>query len=140
MDQLVDKYINYLMVEKGLARTTIEAYSRDLVRYTDFIGRSDIRSIAHIDSMVILQYLIELRKKGLSARSRARHLVSIRGFYGYLLQEKLISSDPSRLIDLPRSGLKLPHVISFNDVKKLLDEPNPRKPIEARDLAMLELL
>jgi len=140
MDQLVDKYVNYLLVEKGLAQTTIESYSRDLVRYTDFLEQSKIRSITRIDSAVILQYLIELRKKGLRARSRARHLVSIRGFYRFLLQEKIIHSDPSKLIDLPRSGLKLPHVISFSDVKKLLGIPNPRKPVEARDLAMLEML
>ena len=140
MDQLVDKYVNYLLVEKGLAQTTIESYSRDLVRYANFLEQRKIRSITRIDSEVILQYLIELRKKGLGARSRARHLVSIRGFYRFLLQEKIIRNNPSKLIDLPRSGLKLPHVLSFNDVKRLLGTPNPRKPIESRDLAMLEML
>jgi len=136
----VDKYINYLLVEKGLAQTTIESYSRDLARHADFLEQNKIRSVTQIDSEVILQYLIELSKKGLGARSRARHLVSMRGFYRFLLQEKIIRNDPSKLIDLPRSGLKLPHVLSFNDVKRLLDTPNPRKPIESRDLAMLEML
>jgi len=140
MDQLVDKYVNYLLVEKGLAQTTIESYSRDLARYADFLKQSKISSITRTDSEVILQYLIELRKKGLQARSRARHLVSIRGFYRFLLQEKIIQNNPSKLIDLPRSGLKLPHVLSFNDVKRLLSTPNPRKPLESRDLAMLEML
>lgn len=136
----MDKYINYLLVEKGLAQTTIESYSRDLARHADFLEQNKIRSVTQIDSEVILQYLIELSKKGLRARSRARHLVSMRGFYRFLLQEKIIRNDPSKLIDLPRSGLKLPHVLSFNDVKRLLDTPNPRKPIESRDLAMLEML
>jgi len=87
-----------------------------------------------------LKHLIDLRKKGLGARSRARHLVSIRGFFKYLAQEKKLNSDPTAIVDLPKLGLRLPDVLSADDVMQLLDAPDCSKPKGMRDSAMLELL
>jgi integrase/recombinase XerD len=128
------------MVEKGLAAQTIEAYSRDLVRYISFLVESGRATVSEADTPLILKYLISMREDGLNARSRARHLVSIRGFYRFLTQEEILPSDPSRLIDLPKSGLKLPDVLTIDEVKRLLDAPDPKKPSGCRDAAMLELL
>lgn len=139
-DDLVDRYLDFLMVEKGLAAQTIEAYSRDLVRYISFLAESGCATVSEADTPLILKYLISMREDGLNARSRARHLVSIRGFYRFLAQEEILSSDPSRLIDLPKSGLKLPDVLTIDEVKRLLDAPNMQKPSGSRDAAMLELL
>jgi integrase/recombinase XerD len=139
-DALLDRYIDFLMVEKGLAAQTIEAYSRDLVRYISFLVESGRATVSEADTPLILKYLISMREDGLNARSRARHLVSIRGFYRFLAQEEILPSDPSRLIDLPKSGLKLPDVLTIDEVKRLLDAPDPKKPSGCRDAAMLELL
>ena len=139
-DALLDRYIDFLMVEKGLAAQTIEAYSRDLVRYISFLDESGRAAVSEADTPLILKYLISMREDGLNARSRARHLVSIRGFYRFLAQEEILSSDPTRLIDLPKSGLKLPDVLTIDEVKRLLDAPDPKKPSGCRDAAMLELL
>ena len=139
-DALLDRYIDFLMVEKGLAAQTIEAYSRDLVRFISFLDKSGRATTSEADTPLILKYLISMREDGLNARSRARHLVSIRGFYRFLAQEEILSSDPSRLIDLPKSGLKLPDVLTIDEVKRLLDAPDPKKPSGCRDAAMLELL
>jgi len=139
-DALLDRYIDFLMVEKGLAAQTIEAYSRDLVRYISFLVESGRATVSEADTPLILKYLISMRKDGLNARSRARHLVSIRGFYRFLAHEEILPSDPSRLIDLPKSGLKLPDVLTIDEVKRLLDAPDPKKPSGCRDAAMLELL
>jgi integrase/recombinase XerD len=139
-DPLLDRYIDFLMVEKGLAAQTIEAYSRDLVRYISFLVESGRATVSEADTPLILKYLISMREDGLNARSRARHLVSIRGFYRFLAQEEILPSDPSRLIDLPKSGLKLPDVLTIDEVKRLLDAPDPKKPSGCRDAAMLELL
>ena len=76
----------------------------------------------------------------LGARSRARHLVSIRGIYRFLLSEKIIKNDPSRLVDLPKLSLKLPDVLAVDEVSGLLKTPDTSKPLGARDAAMLELL
>jgi integrase/recombinase XerD len=139
-DALLDRYLDFLIVEKGLAAQTIEAYSRDLVRYISFLAKSGRTTVSEADTPLILKYLISMREDGLNARSRARHLVSIRGFYRFLAQEQMLSSDPSRLIDLPKSGLKLPDVLTIEEVKRLLEAPDPKKPSGCRDAAMLELL
>ena len=140
MDNLIDQYLNYLLVEKGLSRTTLESYSRDMVRYRQFLQDSGVHGISEEDTPLILKHLIALRNAGLGARSRARHLVSIRGFYRFMVQEKVLRQDPARPIDLPKTSLKLPDVLSVEEVSKLLSTPDPSKPLGARDAAMLELL
>ncbi len=140
LDNLVDQYLNYLLVEKGLSRKTIEAYSRDIGDYITFLESQRRRTVSGDDTALILKHLIAMRDNGLAARSRARHLVSIRGFYRYLTHEKILDSDPARLIDLPKSGLKLPDVLTVGDIDLLLRAPDTEKPAGMRDAAMLELL
>jgi integrase/recombinase XerD len=84
--------------------------------------------------------LIALRDAGLGPRSRARHLVSIRGFYRFAVREKVLKHDPAGLIDLPKTSLRLPDVLSIDEVDLLLGIPDAGKPTGARDAAMLELL
>jgi integrase/recombinase XerD len=139
-DTLIDRYLEYLLVEKGLARKTLEAYSLDLAGYADFLIGQGAKKFSEEDTALILRYLIALRGRGLSARSRARHLVTIRGFYQFLVAENVLEKDPSVLIDLPKSGLKLPEVLSYGEVRRILDAPDVEKPNGIRDTAMLELL
>jgi len=140
LDVLVDQYLNYLLIEKGLSKKTIESYSSDLTRYLKFLKTRKIRTISNADTPAILKHLISLRNSGLGARSRARHLVTIRGFYKFLIEEKVIDNDPTRVIDLPKSGLRLPDVLSIEEVNRLLNTPDINKPKGARDAAMIELL
>jgi integrase/recombinase XerD len=102
---LIDQFLNYLLVEKGLARATLESYSRDLLRFTDFMERNGRREVSADDTPLLLKHLIQLRSEGLGARSRARHLVALRGFYRFLVQEKLLALDPAKLLDIPKSTL-----------------------------------
>ncbi|MCU0599057.1 MAG: site-specific tyrosine recombinase XerD [Desulfobacterales bacterium] len=138
--QLVDRYINYLVVEKGLARSTIESYSGDLDKFLKFLTLNKIGSIADADSAVLLKYLLYLRDKKIGARSRARHLVTIRGFYKFLVHEKVLKKDPARMIDLPKSGLKLPDVLSVDEINSIMNAPDITTSKGLRDAAMLELL
>ena len=139
-DALVDQFLNYLVVEKGLSKKTLDAYSRDIIRYHGFLHKNKRNRFSEEDTSLILQHLILLRKSGLKARSRARHLVSIRGFYRFLVEEKVLQHDPSQLIDLPKASLKLPHVLSTQEIELLLKAPDTKKPSGSRDAAMLELL
>jgi integrase/recombinase XerD len=139
-DRLLDLYLNYLTVEKGLASKTLEAYSRDLQRFMDFLQDQGIANPNAVDTPAILRYVIHLRDEGLGARSRARHLVSIRGFFRFLAHEKLIPQDPSRRVELPKGGRRLPAVLSPRQVQRLLEAPDGGRPSSQRDSAMLELL
>ncbi len=140
MDEEVDRYLNYLTVEKGLAKKTIEAYSRDIGRFLAFAMKSGASGLSDIDTPMILKHLIVLRDEGISARSRARSLVALRGFFRFAVQENRISHDPTRIVDLPKGALKLPDVLSVEEVKQILDAPDPKSPRGSRDAAMLELL
>ncbi len=140
LDIFVDQYINYLVFEKGLSKKTIESYSSDLSRYLEFLKQKGIKNITDADTPLILKHLIALRESGLGSRSCARHLITLRGFYRFLTQEKILEFDPARLVDLPKSGLKLPDVLSVSEVNLLLNIPNTKKPLGKRNTAMLELL
>ena len=140
LDLLIDQYLNYLLIEKGLARATLDSYSTDLARYQEYLDQNGVNRIADSDTPLILKHLISLRKSGLGARSRARHLVSLRGLYRFAVQENYLRHDPSKLVDLPKLSLKLPDVLAIEEVSQLLNSPDTSKPLGARDAAMLELL
>jgi integrase/recombinase XerD len=133
LDQLADQFINYLVVEKGLSKNTV-------VLYLEFLRSNSIADIAAADTTLVLKHLIELRDAGLGPRSRARHLVTLRGFYRFLVQQKIIDANPAQLVDLPKAGLRLPDVLKVDEVLQLLEAPDPSKPLGVRDAAMLELL
>jgi len=140
LDTLADQYLNYLLIEKGLSDKTLDSYGSDMAMYLSFLEKYKINNISDTDTPVILKHLISMRDAGLGARSRARHLVTIRGFYRFLVQEKILKHDPTRLIDLPKSGLKLPDVLSVEEVRLLLSIPDTNTPTGSRDAAMIELL
>jgi integrase/recombinase XerD len=140
MDELADRFMNYLVVEKGLSENTISSYSADLSLYLDFLKANGIVNLADSGTAVLLKHLIALRDVGLASRSRARHLVTLRGFYRFLVQEKILETNPAKMVDLPKSGRKLPDVLKIEEVVRLLETPDPSRPLGLRDGAMLELL
>lgn len=139
LDLFVDRFIAFLTIEKGLARNTIESYALDIARFLDFLKRNDIHTLSGIDTPVIIKHIIDLRESGLEPRSRARHLAALRGFFRYLVKEKVISNDPSRIIDIPKTGLHLPDVLTVEEITALMDAPDTKKHKGARDAAMIEL-
>ena len=140
LDIFVDQYISYLIFEKGLSEKTIESYSSDLSKYLEFLKQKGVKDITQADTPMILKHLIALRESGLGSKSCARHLITLRGFYKFLAQEKILEFDPAKLIDLPKSGLKLPDVLSVSEVNLLLNIPDINKPLGKRNSAMIELL
>ncbi len=140
LDELCDRYVNHLIVEKGLAAMSVEAYSSDLRTFLDFLKSQGIDAIEQTDTAAILKYVIDLRKGGRGARTRARHLVTLRGFFKYLHGTGLLDGNPAKMIDLPKSGLKLPDVLNVDQVTRLLSAPDVETAAGMRDAAMLELI
>ena len=138
-DADIDRYLSYLLTEKGLSANTLEAYGRDLSHFHAFAITQGCADIRTVDTPVVIDYLRQLRKEGLSPRSRGRHLVTLRGLFRYLRQFSLISKDPVRNIDLPKLKLKLPDVLNPDEVRRLLEAPDHKTPRGLRDGAMLEL-
>lgn len=137
--QASDQYLSFVMIEKGLAHQTIEAYRRDLNRFSHHLRSQGYRSFVDVDHAAVRHYLLHLRQQGLTPRSRARHLVTLRGLFKYLCAEKIIDVDPVRGIDLPRIGMRLPDAISAEEMKALLSAPDEHRPMGLRDAAMIEL-
>ncbi len=140
--QLIKHYLNSLWLEKGLSDNTIAAYKRDLTSFSNYIG--DIKGPAHslldIDSIDIQGYLSFRLSQGNNARSTARFLSCLRGFYQYLIRENRLTENPSALIDKPTLGWPLPKTLSESDVENLLNAPDTDNAIGLRDRTMLEVL
>jgi integrase/recombinase XerD len=139
MHHLIDEYLNYLVVEKGASRNTIDGYSRDLGRYAGFVGEEGIRGISGIGTEELISFLASLQEDGLAANTVNRALAAIRGFYKYLLREKKVEHTPMAHIELARVWMRLPDVLSREEMNLLLAQPGDATPADCRDGAMLEL-
>jgi integrase/recombinase XerD len=136
----IDSFLTMIAVEKGLARNTVEAYSRDLVQFSNFLADRGVGSWKDAESFHLRAYFSVMRSKGLSARSIARNVVTIRRFYRFLETEGVVGESPVPTFHLTAGARKLPHTLSVDDIGKLLAQPNPQEPLGTRDQAMLELL
>jgi integrase/recombinase XerD len=140
MDRYLDIFMNYLVVEKGLSTNTLEAYARDLRRYLDYLNNVGVVGEDEISQTQVLGFLGDLKETGLSPRSRARALSSIRGFHRFLMAEKYVGKDPTLLLESPRIIRALPRLLSQQEVESLLAAPTGTEPLALRDRAMLEVL
>jgi integrase/recombinase XerD len=140
MEQYLDLFLNYLLVEKGLSLNTLDAYGRDLARYFDFLEKERVSYPDEISPLSVLRFLAHLKKGGLSPRSRARTLVSLRMFHKFLLAEGIAESNPTSQVEAPKSLNALPHTLSPAEVERLLAAPSGENPLALRDRAMLEIL
>jgi len=134
--QLIDAFVDALWVENGLSKNTLSAYASDLRIFNKTLS-SPIEQASNND---IRLFLSQRYEQGISARSSARILSSLRRFYTYLLREKLATIDPTALIDQPQLGRPLPDTLSEHDIELLLEAPEPSSILGARDKAMLEML
>ncbi len=138
-DGALDDYIQHLRVERGLSQHTVDGYARDLARFGDRLEDENI-ALAKIDEGTVAGYLVSLSQKGLSARTQARALSAIRGFFRFLVQEGWHSRDPTELLEGPRLLRRLPDVLNRDEVLRLLQTPSGDKPNRVRDRAMLHTM
>jgi integrase/recombinase XerD len=137
--RIVGRYLEALILERGLSPRTVDAYRNDLERY----GREAVaagRDPARAVPKDVASHLASLRRHGLGARSVARHLVALRGFYRHLVQLGERSDDPTAGLAPPKQMRKLPRVLRESEVEALLATPDTKTPLGRRDKAMLEML
>jgi len=140
MDHLLDLFMNYLAVERGLARNTLDAYGRDLARYLAWLQRHGVTHPDGISMSLLLGFLASLKDDGLAPRSRSRALVALRTFHKFLVSERLCTHNPTGQVAAPRSLAALPKTMAPHDVEALLASPKGETPLAVRDRAMLEIL
>ena len=137
---MIDEFMNFLAVEKGASHNTIEAYSRDLLRYADFLRSRGIQTVGEANPDDVVSYLGRIQKDGLNPSSVNRGLAAIRVFYKYLLRERRVDQNPVANIELAKVWMRLPDTLSQEEMSRLLMQPGSDTTTGIRDTAMLELM
>ncbi len=133
------QYLNYLRLEKGLTENTLQAYRRDLAKFEVFLNSRE-SSLEGVGTGSIYEFLDQLASRGISSRSRARILVTIRGLFQFLVFEGFFQSNPCANVESPKTWFALPKVLNVEEVDRLLAQPDLCSYRGIRDKAMLELL
>ncbi len=140
MKKLINEFINYLSVERGLALNTLESYGRDLRQYSQYLQRDEENVLDYATRSTIIDYLLHLQNQGKATATIARRLAALKAFYQFLVREKYLEKDPTANLESPKLEKRLPKVLSIKQVELLLCQPDNSSPPGLRDRAMLELL
>jgi integrase/recombinase XerD len=136
---LLELFEDHLGLEAGHSRNTIESYRRDLRRFVAFAGQHGATGPGSVSRKQVRDFVYALKDLGLSTATIRRQVSAIRTYYGFLLAEGRVESDPSDRLELPRRGRKLPDTLSVTEVEALLGAPQADEPLAWRDRALLEL-
>lgn len=140
MRELIEAFLNYISVERGLAKNTVFSYKDDLGFYMDFLQGHSINALSETSRNDITNFMLNQKDKGISSSSISRRLAAIKSFYRFLVREKLLKTDPTSLIDSPKLWKKIPETLSLNEVSALINSPDLRQTQGIRDKAILETL
>lgn len=140
MHDMLQDYLNYLSVERGLSKNTLESYARDLRQYLNFLKEKKNLEITETTQSTVIGYLLQLQAKGKATATLSRSLAAIKSYYHFLFREEKITRDPTINLDAPKQEKRLPRVLSVEDVTHLLEQPDLKTPAGIRDRGMLELL
>lgn len=135
-------FLHFCRAEKGLAAHSVAAYRRDLASFVGFLTRFHQGSggVGAASLEVLRDYLDDCRKRGLSNRSIARHVATLRGFFGYLVENGAVPADPTALLAAPKIGSSLPKYLDENRMNRLLEAPSSQDSNSLRDAAMMQLM
>ncbi|OLZ12192.1 site-specific tyrosine recombinase XerD [Sulfobacillus thermosulfidooxidans] len=136
VNQRIHEFLDYLRYERNLSSNTIESYQRDLTDYMDFVdthGRQE-------DEQNVIHYLQFLQQEHRAPATQARRLAAIKAYYRFVVNDQGLSSDPTELLSAPKLNRRLPHVLSIEEVTRLIEAPDLSTMNGIRDRAMLELL
>ncbi len=135
---LLDSFLTYLSVEKGLSKNTLSSYETDLRRFTLFLEENN-GSLSDASAHNIVDFIDRLRTGGYALSSICRYISSIKAFYKYLMIEKIRDNDPAETVQLPKKWERVPKALSFDDISALLGAKHSGRSVR-RDASMIELL
>jgi integrase/recombinase XerD len=136
----ITAFCDYLKNERKLSKNTLDSYSRDLRKFHAYLSDHAIESFSEISDNTVLTYQLHLQNLGRSTATVSRNLATLRTFFGYLLDEGLITKNPTRKLVSPKAERKMPKVLTLAEVDRLLGQPDTEAETGKRDRAMLELL
>lgn len=134
------QFLQYLTVEKGLSTNTIAAYGADLRWFSDFLKRQGRSWLEEVTRRDLLDFLSAQKQAGLSSRSLARRIVTLRTLYRFLNRENILKVDPVQNLESPRDWRRLPKTLAYEEIERLLNLPKGDTPLAVRDDAMIELM
>jgi integrase/recombinase XerD len=138
--RLLEQFLQYVVVEKGLSENTVKAYRRDLLQLLSFLQEERGMTLVSASQQDLSAFIMRMRRGGKSSRSVARVMSSVRGIYRYLLREELLEADPSVNLESPRMERKLPVVLNEEETVRLLNSPDISIPLGIRNRAIMELM
>ena len=135
-----EPYRDFLAFERGLSDRTVAAYYRDVERLARFLVEREVHSPEEVSHVTLREYLFHLKEAGLAPTSIRRSLSSLRSYYAFLLEEGVVSADPTERLEAPKTGRTLPDVLTQREAVALIESPSPESGVHWRDRAILELL
>ncbi|MFO8053019.1 MAG: tyrosine recombinase XerC [Candidatus Omnitrophota bacterium] len=136
----IDKFLNYIEMEKNYSIHTCKNYKRDLKEFEKFIKSNDEVDIKEIDYFILRKFLSLLNKKKLNKRTISRKISTLKSFFKFLLRERILKNNPAASLIYPRLDKPLPKFLTEDQVRKILELPDTNKLLGVRDKAILELL
>jgi integrase/recombinase XerD len=136
----LEQFQDYLGYERGLSARTVQAYTRDLARWLAFVSDLGVNNPANVTPLQMREWVFSLKEAGLAPTSIRRAQSALRTYFGFLLAEGAVPVDPTDRLEAPRAPRKLPEFLTLDEVGRLLDAPDPAKPVFWRDRAILELM
>jgi integrase/recombinase XerD len=138
-ERYIKDFVSFLKIEKGLAENSVFAYQNDVSKLYDFSKDKNL-TVKDLSYEHLKDFVAELYDLGLSARSQARIISGIKQFFGFLLVEDVLMDDPSELLELPRIGMKLPEVLTIEEIDQLISAVDLGKNEGHRNKAIIETL
>lgn len=140
MEKLLEEYLSYLQIERGLSENTRQSYRRDLEHYVAFLKKQGVQDFSEVDRFFVMDFLESLAQEHKAQNSIIRMVSSLRRFHQFLRQERYTEKDPMQHIDTPKKGQVLPKVLNLAEVELLLDTPDTETLLGFRDKTILEVM
>lgn len=137
--QLLQEYHIYLKMERSLSANTVESYERDIQKLISYLDDAHIKP-EEVKLEHLRDFLIEINEIGINERSQARLISGIKSFYRFLVYKDIIKQDPTDLLEAPKIGLRLPEVLSIDEIEQILNVIDLSKPEGQRNKAIIEVL